>query len=160
MMETSSERRRRLREETTAPAIRRLLEEICRECRAEESTLWCLSEDGQALEGALNIGACPEVVEALAVPVGESVIGLVVASGQAAAIGPGDDYNRSVDEATGVTSRAMIAAPVYLGERRSIVVSAINPEDRERFPAEALEILRWKAYLLGLVIEDRHGRDL
>src|SRR5437667_11398420 len=79
----------------TAALGRRLLARAVEDCRAEEATLWLLSEDRQRMEGTLNHGKTPEVMEALSVPITHSVVGMVASTGVSASIGP-DDYHHLV----------------------------------------------------------------
>ena len=60
--------------------------------RAEEATLWLLSADRERMEGTLNHGRTPQVLEALSVPITQSVVGMVASTGVGASIGP-DDYH-------------------------------------------------------------------
>jgi len=136
--------------------LRRLLAEAVASCRATEGTLWVPSPTGAALEGALNHGQTPDILEAASVPVADSVIGLVFCTGAAACIGPDDPHNPSVDEQTGLPTRAMAAAPVRIGSDTVAVLSVINPAGGGVFSRADLEALEWKAYLAALVIEDAH----
>jgi putative methionine-R-sulfoxide reductase with GAF domain len=134
---------------------RRLLAEAAADCSASGVALWLVSADGATMLGALNHGPATTVVESASVPVAESVVGMVAANGLAASIGPGDHHNTSVDERTGIETRAMIAVPVLVGGKLVGVLSAINPTQALLFSAEDQEKLSWKAYLLGLVLADK-----
>jgi GAF domain-containing protein len=139
--------------------LRRLLAETTAACQAAEATLWTPSADRSALEGALNHGHTPAVLESVAVPVDDSVVGLVFRTGVAACIGPGDPHNPSVDERTGLPTLAMAAAPVRCGSEVAAVLSAINPARGSTFSRADLEALEWKAYLAGLVLEDARDEE-
>jgi len=134
--------------------LRRLLAEAVAACQAAEGTLWVPSSDGRAVEGALNLGQTPDVLESASVPADDSVVGLVFRTGTAACIGPSDPHNPSVDERTGLPTLAMAAAPVRVGGETAAVLSVINPARGGVFSRADLEALDWKAYLAGLVIED------
>ena len=136
-----------------APA-RRLLEEVVRDCGAQEATVWLISADGTSLDGTFNQGRTREMLEAMTVPLGGTVVGMVAATGQPVSIGPDDPHHPMVDEAVGTTTLAMIAAPVYVDSKLVGVLSAINPVSArdDRFGAASLETLSWKAYLMGLVL--------
>ncbi len=134
--------------------LRRLLAEAVAGCHASECTLWVPSPDGTALDGALNHGQTPGILESASVPVDDSVVGLVLRTGAAACIGPGDPHNPSVDERTGLPTQAMAAAPVQISSRTVAVLSVINPTRGAIFSRADLEVLEWKAYLAGLVIKD------
>jgi GAF domain-containing protein len=138
--------------------LRRLLREAIADLDAFDAALWVPSEDGLQLECALHAGGTPDSIEEQAVPVADSVVGLVASTGQPSSIGPGDPHNPSIDAETGIDTRAMVAAPVYAGEELCGVLSAINPHDREVFSREDLEKVTWRAYLLGLVVRDCHER--
>jgi len=133
-------------------AGRRLLAEIVRDCGATEATLWLIGSDGRHMDGVLNHGKTPDLLEKASVPVTDSVVGMVASSGIATGVGPGDVLNRSIDAQTGTPTRAMIASPVHVDDRLVGVVSAINPAHSILFGADALEMLQWKAYLLGLIL--------
>jgi putative methionine-R-sulfoxide reductase with GAF domain len=136
---------------------RRLLAEAARAAHAAEATLWLISEDHLHLEGTLNHGKTPHLLESLRVPVTASVVGMVASTGVAASIGP-DDYHNPVATAAGAAdTRAMIAVPVYVKGELAGVVSAINPADGGLFSAQDMEQLSFRAYLIGLVLADTHG---
>lgn len=144
--------------ESVAALGRRLLAEVVRDCGAAEATLWLISLDGLRLEGTLNCGPTPHILERESVPLTESVIGMVASNGLATSIGSEDYHHPGIDRLTGTRTSAMIAAPIYLHGRLGAVLSAINPVGRELFVSEDLEKLSWKAYLLGLVLADATGR--
>jgi len=146
--------RKRCRAGRTAVAGRRLLAEAVQAAGAAEATLWLISDDGEALLGALNHGATPSILESARVPAAGSVVGMVAATGVAACIGPGDAHHEDVDRATGTRTVAMAATPVTIRGALVGVLSAINPTRGGTFSAEELDALQWKAYLLGLVLED------
>lgn len=140
--------------ERLARAARRLLAETARDCAAAEATFWLISADGQHMEGVFNHGPTPEILETAAVPVADSVVGMVAANGLAASIGPEDPHNPAVDRMTGTVTRAMVAAPVRVRGQTCGVISAINPQRGGVFSGEALDTLKWKAWLLGLVLAE------
>lgn len=135
--------------------VRRLLAEAAGETGASEATLWLLSEDHAYLEGTVNHGPTPAILEQARVPVTDSVVGLVASNGLAASIGPEDYHNPEVDRMTGVRTGAMIAVPVYVRGKLRGVLSAINPSGGGLFAADHLERLSWKGYLAGLVLADQ-----
>lgn len=136
---------------------RQLLARATDDCRAAEATLWLLSADRTNMEGVLNHGQTPALLEALSVPITQSVVGMVASTGVGASIGP-DDYHHPVATAAGAADTlAMIAAPVLIRGRLAGVVSAINPRGGGLFSAADLERLSFNAYLLGLVLADTHG---
>ncbi len=142
-----------------AVLIRRLLAEAARDLDAFDAALWVVSAEGLELECALHVGGTPDTIEEQAVPVADSVVGLVASTGKSASIGPGDPHNPSIDAATGIDTRAMVAAPVYAGEELAGVLSAVNPRAKEMFSKEDLGKAEWWAYLLGLLVQDCHERN-
>jgi hypothetical protein len=145
------------RQERTARLVRRLLAEAAAAVTAPGAALWVVSDDGLRMLGAVSDGPASDVLENVAVPVADSVIGMVATNGLATSIGPEDYHNPSVDDLTGLQTRSMIAAPVYRAHRLIGVISAINPAHGGLFSADDLERLSWKAYLIGLVLADCHG---
>jgi len=147
-----------IRDECQRPRVatpgRRILDEAVSECGAQESTFWLLSEDGQQMDGTLNRGAAQHILETISVPVADSVIGMVASNGLAVSIGPDDYHHQAVDELTQVRTAAMIAAPVHVGGKLLGVISAVNPVRGGLFSPRDLETLSWKAYLMGLVLDD------
>jgi GAF domain-containing protein len=137
-----------------AKYCRRLLAEVCADCRAEESTLWLVSGDGNAVMGVLNHGPTPDILEHASVPVSESLTGLVASSGIGMCLGPDDAFNRAVDEQTGTPTRGMVAAPIHFHGELAGVLTAINPIGRDRFQSKDLEQLSWRIYLLELILRD------
>src|SRR6185437_16708274 len=77
---------------------RRILDETVCECHAKESTFWLLSEDGEEMDGTLNRGLAPHILETISVPVANSVVGMVASNGLAVSIGPDDFHNDAVDK--------------------------------------------------------------
>ena len=133
---------------------RRLLAEVVADLEVFDAALWVLSEDGLQLECALHAGETDAVIEQLSVPVADSVVGVVASTGVPSCIGPGDPHNRTIDAMTGIETRAMAATPVYVGEKRCGVLSVVNPRNKEVFSTADLERVQWKAYLLGLLVQD------
>jgi transcriptional regulator with GAF, ATPase, and Fis domain len=133
---------------------RRILDEAVSECRAKEATFWLLSEDGKQMDGTLNRGLAPHILEQISVPVAESVVGMVASNGLAVSIGPDDFHNDAVDKLTNTRTQAMIVAPVHVGGKLLGVMSAVNPVNGGLFSPRDLEALSWKAYLMGLVLDD------
>jgi GAF domain-containing protein len=142
--------------EPLASLGRRLLEETVEACEAAEATLWLLSEDGVDMEGTLNHGKTPEVIEQLSVPIADSVVGMVAGMGQAMTIGPEDYRNPTVDEKTGTPTLAMAAVPLFADGEICGALSVINPRDGGLFHSDHLELLQWKAYLMSLLLADRY----
>jgi GAF domain-containing protein len=136
---------------------RRILARAAEDCRAEEATLWLISGDRARMDGALNHGRTPEVLESLSVPVPQSVVGMVASTGVGASIGPDDYHHPAPTQAGAAGTNAMIAVPVLVGGRLAGVLSAINPVGGGLFSSEDLERLSFNAYLLGLVLADTHG---
>jgi len=145
------------RREPVAGLVRRLLSEAAEAVSAPGAALWLISDDGQGMEGAVSSGAASDVIESASVPVSQSVVGTVASNGLATSIGPDDFHNPSIDELTGLHTRAMVAAPVLVRGKIVGVVSAINPNGGGLFSAGDLERISWKAYLIGLVLLDSHG---
>ena len=130
------------------------MDEIVAECGAGEATFWLISADGMRMEGTLNCGKTPEVIENITVPADDSVVGMVAQSGVPITIGPDARYNPIVDLAAGTRTNAMIVAPVQVAMERCGVLSAIKTPELGLFTADAAERLQWKAYLLGLILTD------
>ncbi|MGA2095218.1 MAG: GAF domain-containing protein [Candidatus Acidiferrum sp.] len=133
---------------------RRILAEVCKNCRAEEATLWLISRDGNSMEGTLNQGATPHILENASVPVSQSQTGLVAATGIGLCLGPEAKFNPTVDQSTGLRTRAMVAAPFRHESEIAGVLTAINPIQREQFDATDLEELSWRTHILELLVED------
>lgn len=133
---------------------RRVLAEICKNCNAEEATLWLISPDGGSMVGTLNKGATPHILENASVPVAQSQTGLVAATGIGLCLGPDAKFNPTVDESTGLRTRAMVAAPFRFDSEIAGVLTAINPIGRDLFDASDLEELSWRSYLLELIVQD------
>ncbi len=138
--------------------LRRFVAESAAAVHAGEATLWTISADGKQMEGAINSGPAPHIIENAAVPANDSVVGLAATTGIAASIGPGDYQNPSIAKLTGLPVLAMVVAPVMWGGQICGVLSAVNPVAGGVFSPEGLETLQWRAYLLGLLLADV-GKD-
>jgi len=135
---------------------RRLLAETVERTKADEATLWVLTQDGQSLAGALNHGAASEVVEQLSVPVMDSLIGTTLLHGEASRIGHDDLANPMsgfVGGQTGSQLHAMLACPIRIQDQVRGALTAVRTLNTADFPETALEELKWKAFLLGLLLE-------
>jgi transcriptional regulator with GAF, ATPase, and Fis domain len=137
---------------------RRILAEVVSACRAAEATLWLLSADRTQMEAALNCGLSAPIIEASSVPVTESVVGMVACNGLPVSIGPDDYHHPEIDQRTQKKTLAMIASPLYVDGAICGALSAINPVAGGLFSAADLEQLAWKAYLLGLILNDIERR--
>jgi hypothetical protein len=134
--------------------MRRFMAETTVACRAGEATFWVISADGRNMEGAVNTGAAKEKIESASVPANDSVVGLTATTGISACIGPDDYQNPTIINMTGVKVHSMVVAPVRVDAQICGVVSAVNPSDGGLFQAGDLDVLQWKAYLLGLVLRE------
>src|SRR5947208_2983229 len=117
---------------------RRLLGEVVADCGAREATFWVISADGMNMEGALNWGRTPHVIESISVPANESIVGMVAQSGTPINIGPDARYNPTVDRAAGTRTHAMVVAPVQVAWERCGVLSAIRTPDEGLFEPDAV----------------------
>jgi hypothetical protein len=136
---------------------RRLLARAAEDCRAEEATLWLVSDDRRRMDGVLNHGKTPHVLESLSVPIPQSVVGMVASTGVGASIGPDDYHHPAPTQAGAADTLAMIAVPVQVAGRLAGVLSAINPSGGGLFSCADIEKLSFNAYLLGLILADTHG---
>lgn len=150
---------------------RRVLGEARSALACDGVALWVFSADGRKLEGALNAGSTaqgksdrpdlPDRLEHVDVPIDSALVGLVSMTGEGICVGPDGRFNPDVAKAIEMRTYAMVATPMWVDGAIAGVVSAVNlVGGREQlFSAEHLEILKWKAYLLGLVIEDCRDGD-
>ena len=143
--------------EPVAALLRRALADVARGLEAEEATIWTISEDGARLEATLNHGEHAEIMEALSVPADDSVVGMVAQSGLATAIGPDDWQNRTVIDALGIETRALVAAPLLLDGEIIGVLTAFNPRERPIFDDGSILQVEWHAYVMALVLADHCG---
>lgn len=141
----------------TLKLLRRFMAETANGCRASEATFWVISSDGKCIEGAINSGKDSAEVEKLVVHANDSVVGLIATTGISACIGPGDFMNPEIKEKFDVHN--MVVAPVMIDSQISGVVTAINVVEGDTFKPDDLEMLQWKAYLLGLLLVDADKND-
>jgi hypothetical protein len=132
--------------------MRRFMAETACLCRASEATFWVISDNGKQIEGAVNCGKDHDRVEKLVVHANDSVVGLIATAGISLCVGPGEFMNPEIKKEFSV--RNMVVAPVAIDSQICGVVSAINATEGEKFKAEDLEALQWRAYLMGLVLSD------
>ena len=132
--------------------MRRFMAETASACRASEATFWVISADGKQIEGAVNSGKECDRVEKLVVQANDSVVGLIATAGISLCVGPGEFMNPEIKKEFSV--RNMVVAPVTIDSQICGVVSAINATEGEKFRADDLETLQWRAYLMGLVLLD------
>lgn len=134
--------------------LRRFVSEAAAAVRAGEATFWTISANGRHMEGAINSGAKAQIIENASVPANDSVVGLAATTGVAVSIGPDDYQNPSIAKLTGLAVVAMTVAPVRAGGHICGALSAVNPVGGGLFTQSDLETLQWKAYLLGLLLDD------
>ena len=97
-------------------------------------------------------------LEQMSVPLARSVIGMVASIGEPISVGPDAEFNRTVDEAVGTTTQAMLAAPVVVEDEVCGVLSAVRlGADERTFSSSGLREIAWWAYLIGLVLGTRDG---
>ena len=137
------------------PPIHSLLLEVLETCGSSEATYWEDVEDGSNLVALVNAGPGPSRLEGLRVPIDGSLVGMVLCTGMAMAVGPDAAYHPAAREATGIKTEAMAAAPVRVNGRTTGVLSAINPLGRHLFSQVDLETLQRKSLLLGRILEGR-----
>ena len=133
---------------------RRALGEVVATCHAHEATLWVISRDGLAMEGALNHGATPQILENVSVPLDASVVGMVASNGLSASIGADHYRHPGPEREGGATVQAMIAAPVYVRQKIVGVLSAIKSACGDLFTPDDLEALNRAADLMGKLLAD------
>ena len=134
--------------------LRRFMAETTAACQAGEATFWVISADGRNMEGAINTGAVKDKLESASVPANDSVVGLTATTGISACIGPDDYQNPTIINMTGLKVHSMVVAPVRVDAQICGVISAVNPIHGGLFQAGDLDVLQWKAYLLGLVLQN------
>jgi len=107
--------------------VRRLLTEVVKDCASAEATYWSVVGDPPALLALVNAGPDPGKLEGLLVPLEGSLVGMVLSTGMAAAMGPEAPYHPAADAVTGTRTEAMAAAPVFVDGNAVGVLSTINP---------------------------------
>jgi len=144
--------------EALIPSLRRLHQETVEACGGAEATYWDLTGDGAGLVVLANAGPDPSRLEGLRVPIDGSLVGMVLCTGMATAVGPDAPYHPAAKEVTGVRTEAMAAAPVRVHGQPVGVLTTINPRGRALFHAADLDALQRKALLLGRLLEaDGHA---
>ena len=145
--------------DSVIPAARAVLEEVLAVCGGTNAAYWEVLEDGRDLVALVNAGPDYARLEGLRVPIDGSLVGMVLCTGMAMALGPDAAYHPAAREVTGIATEAMAAAPVRVRGLTTGVLSAINPLGRDFFTQEELEILQRKALVLGRLLEGAaHGR--
>ena len=141
------------------PAARKLLEEVLAACGGTNAASWEVLEDGRDLVALVNAGPDHERLEGLRVPIDGSLVGMVLCTGMAMALGADAAYHPAAREVTGIHTEAMAAAPVRVHGQTTGVLSTINPRGRLLFSQEELERLQRQALALGRLLEGAaHGR--
>lgn len=132
--------------------LTRFLRETCGALNGSEATFWSLSADRGQLDGAANFGPSESIIENAVVPVGQSSIGMVATTEMPIVLGAHERLYAGIDEATGTPTRGMVAAPVRIHGQVVGVLSCINPPQDAMFSGAQIEVLEWKAYLLGALL--------
>jgi GAF domain-containing protein len=137
----------------TAP-VRDLLREVLAACGGSGATYWEALADGRDLVARVDAAADPARLEGLRVPIDGSLVGMVLCTGMAMALGPDAAYHPAAREATGILTEAMAVAPVRIHGHTAGVLSTINPRGRALFSQEDLESLQRYAIQLGRLLEE------
>ena len=141
------------------PAARAVLLEVLDLCGGNGVAYWEVVEDGRDLVARVNAGPDSVKLEGLRVPIDGSLVGMVLCTGMAMALGPDAAYHPAAREVTGIATEAMAAAPVRVHGQTTGVLSTINPRGRDLFSQEELELLQRQALALGRILEGAvHGR--
>ena len=143
-----------------ATPARAVLAEAAAACDAAAATFWVISSDGLHMEGALSTDAQSHLLESATVPVADSVVGMIAATGLGTTIGPQDRHNPSVDRQTGVPTTTMAAVPVHVDGVLCGVVSAVNRRGGALFDRHDLRKLEAKAEQLGVILRSIGNDDL
>lgn len=141
-----------LRWAAAARVAQRLVSETRNRLEASDAMLWTLRDEEAALIPVLSARTPRELFGQLRVPVGESVVGMVIATGMPTLIGPGDWHNPLVEQVSDIETEWMIAAPVTLCGTPSGVLSAIRSEPGNPFEPDSLENVVWQAELIGIAL--------
>lgn len=110
---------------------------------AETSSLLLLDEEANELTFAVATGATGESVRELRVPADQGIAGWVLQHDQPTLVADatGDPrFYRGIDQASGFTTRSMLAVPLKIRDRAIGVVEVINKQGETSFDARDLEI--------------------
>jgi hypothetical protein len=135
------------------PPLRSLLQELLAACGGSEATYWEERAEAGELVALVNAGPDPARLEGVRVPIDGSLVGMVLCSGMAMALGPDAAYHPAAQEATGVLTEAMAAAPVRVQGLTTGVLSTINPKGKALFGQGDLDQLQRQALRLGRLLE-------
>jgi hypothetical protein len=145
-------------DEPTIRTIRTLLGEVLDLCGGGGAAFWEVSADGADLVARLHAGPDSVNLEGLRVPIDGSLVGMVLCTGMAMAVGPDAAYHPAARELTGIATEAMAAAPVRVHGQTTGILSTINPRGRALFGQDQLAALQRQALALGRCLEDTaHG---
>jgi len=137
---------------------RALLLEVLAVCDGSAAAYWEVVEDGGELVALVNAGPETDRLEGLRVPIDGTIVGMVLCTGMAMAVGPDAAYHPAAREVTGIATEAMAAAPVRIRGLTSGVLSTINPRGRHLFSQGELDALQRHALRLGRLLEGAaHG---
>lgn len=146
--------------------LRRVVRDAAVATEAEESTIWVISPDDMFLQGAINFGDTPHVLEQIDVPIvprsaeeDAAIIGLVLQNQHGICKNPDDRHNQLVDRAAGKKTITQVAVPINIGQHLVGVMSAINRRGGALFDGVSLDEMNWRAYLVGLVLRDYGAED-
>jgi hypothetical protein len=139
-------------------ATRGLLQEVLEVCGGTAAAYWEVVEDAGDLVALVNAGPDAARLEGLRVPIDGTIVGMVLCTGMAMAVGPDAAYHPAAREVTGIATEAMAAAPVRVHGQTRGVLSTINPRGRDLFSQGELDVLQRQALRLGRLLEGTaHG---
>jgi Nif-specific regulatory protein len=147
-----------------------LIELVTSKCReildADGVSVMLLDAESQELYFPFFSDRDPKVAERLGrvrVPVGKGIAGEVFQTGRSVRIdnvSSDTHFYSGVDQKTGFTTRAVLAAPLIANEIRLGVIEAVNPLGRDAFSADDLALLEALADSVAMAIynADRVGK--
>ncbi len=140
-----------------------LLYWLFHEVGADEGTVWLADAERKHLVPAYNTGPrAAEIVGLFHQPLGEGLVSLVFANGQALVeneVYQNADHSKRVDDALGQRTEAMMIVPVHLIGNLEGVISCVvlgegKPDSAKHFTAAHLELLSFQSRVFGALFQN------
>lgn len=124
---------------------------------AETSSLLLLDEETNELVFEAAAGGPGEGVREMRVPAGQGIAGEVLQSGRTLVVDDAANDSRvykGIDQATGFTTRSILAVPLSLRDRNIGVVEILNKKGTARFDERDQDLARALAAQAAVAIEN------
>jgi GAF domain len=131
---------------------KRLVSDTQYRLSGSDAMLWELQSNDTELVPVASAQTPIELFERIRVPVADSIVGVVIATGMPTLLGPGERHHPLAEQISGIATAWMVAAPIYAVNDPLGVLSCIRSDPAVPFTSSDLEFITFHAELLGILL--------